>query len=125
MVAFRHVQLAVFPQFSTFHAAFVPVADGIVAFLLFGQFAYRPLLSYAILGAAYLFSALVVIPFLFSFPGALKAEGVVVGGSQSSIWVWHAWHIVFPLIVILSLAHERYASRPMSARPRDGRPAAA
>ena len=117
VVAFRHVQLTVFPQFATFHAAFVLVADGIVAFLLFGQFAYRPLLSYAILGAAYLFSALVVIPFLFSFPGALKAEGVVVGGSQSSIWVWHAWHIVFPLIVMLSLlAHERYASRPMSKR---------
>jgi hypothetical protein len=112
MVVFRHVQFTAFPQFTTFHAGFVFVVDSIVALLLFGQFAYRPLISYAILGAAYLFSALVVIPFLFTFPGALKAEGVVIGGSQSSIWVWHAWHIVFPLIVMLSLlAHERAAGR--------------
>lgn len=112
MVVFRHVQFAAFPQFTTFHVAFVFVVDGIVALLLFGQFAYRPLASYAILGAAYLFSALVVIPFLFTFPGALKAEGVAIGGTQSSIWVWHAWHIVFPLIVMLSLlAHERAAGR--------------
>lgn len=116
MVVFRHVQLTPFPQFTTFHAGFVLVVDGMVAFLLFGQFAYRPLLSYVILGTAYLFNALVAIPFLFSFPGALKAEGGVIGGTQSSVWVWHAWHIVFPLIVMLSLlVHERAAGRMVPA----------
>lgn len=115
-VAFRHLQLAVFPQFATFHAGFILVVDGIAAFLLFGQFAYRPLAFYALLGAAYLFNALVVIPFLLSFPGGLKAESVVIGGSQSAIWVWHAWHIVFPIMVGLSLlAHERTTSRPVPA----------
>lgn len=117
VVSFRHAQLGAFPQFSTFHAGFVFVVDSIVAFLLFGQFAYHRQSSYAILGAAYLFSALVVIPFLFTFPGAFKAEGVVIGGSQSSIWIWHAWHILFPLIVALSLlAHERAAGRIVAVK---------
>lgn len=115
MAFFREVQLPAFPQFATFHAGFVLVVDGIVAFLLFGQFAYRRQVSYAVLGAAYLFSALVAIPFLLAFPGALKAEGGVIGGPQSSIWVWHAWHMVFPLIVGLSvLAHERAVGRTVA-----------
>lgn len=74
VVAFRHIQLAAYPQFATFHASFVLVVDGIVAFLLFGQFAYRPLLFYAILAGAYLFSAVVVIPFLLTFPGASRRK---------------------------------------------------
>lgn len=117
VMAFRDVQLAAYPQFATFHAGFVLVVDGIVAFLLFGQFAYRRQLAYAILGVAYLFSALVVLPFLLSFPGALQAEGVVVGGSQSSIWIWHVWHIGFPLIVALALlVHERAPGRIVAQR---------
>ncbi len=115
MVFFREVQLPAFPQFATFHAGFVLVVDGIVAFLLFGQFVYRRQASYAILGGAYLFSALVTIPFLLAFPGALKAEGGVIGGPQSAIWVWHAWHLGFPLIAGLSLlAHERSAGRKVA-----------
>lgn len=117
VVAFRHIQLAAYPQFATFHASIVLVVDGIVAFLLFGQFAYRPLLFYAILAGAYLFSAVVVIPFLLTFPGAFKAEGVVIGAAQSSIWIWHAWHIVFPLHIMLSLlAHHHFAGQLVSAR---------
>lgn len=110
VVVFGYHPLTAFPQFATLHASFVFVVDGIVAFLLFGQFAYRRRPTYLLLGAAYLFNALVMIPFLLTFPGALRAEGVVIGGSQSSVWVWHAWHIVFPLLVILSLlVHERDA----------------
>jgi hypothetical protein len=52
VVAFRQTLLTAFPQFATFHASFVFIIDGIIAFLLFGQFAYRPQLSYAILGGA-------------------------------------------------------------------------
>ena len=114
MSFFRAVQLPAFPQFATFHAGFVLVVDGIVAFLLFGQFAYRRQFFYAVLGAAYLFSALVAIPFLLAFPGALKAEVGVIGGPQSAIWVWHAWHLAFPAVVGLALlVHERAAGRPV------------
>ncbi len=112
VATFRDVQLPAFPQFAAFHAGFALVVDGIIAFLLFSQFAYRRQPSYAILGAAYLFSALVAVPFLLTFPGALKSDGGVIGGPQSAIWVWHAWHIVFPLVVVLSLlAHARAPGR--------------
>jgi diguanylate cyclase (GGDEF)-like protein len=97
------------PQFTTLHSTFLFIADAVTGVLLLGQFRYRRLPSYLLLACAYLFSSLVTIPFLLTFPGALLASGGVIGGAQSSIWVWHLWHIGFPVLVMLSLvAHERY-----------------
>lgn len=39
---FGRIPLVPLPQFTTFHASFVFLADSMTAFLLFGQFAYRP-----------------------------------------------------------------------------------
>lgn len=117
MVIFREAQLGAFPQFVTVHAVFVLVVDSIVAYLLFAQFFYRRQFSYTLLGAAYLFSALIVIPFLFAFPGALAADSVLIGGPQSAIWLWHAWHMLFPLFVGLALlAHARSAGRKVARK---------
>lgn len=116
VVAFAHIQLAAFPQFTTFHAGFVFLVDAITGLVLFGQFRYRRHPIYAMLGCAYLFNALVMVPFLLSFPGALKAEGGVIGGPQSAIWVWHFWHILFPALVIVSLVvEERYPNTEVPA----------
>jgi hypothetical protein len=106
VVMFGHIQLAAFPQFATFQASVVMLEDAITALILFSQFRYRRLPAYAVLGCAFLFNALVMVPFLLSFPGALKAAGGVIGGPQSAIWVWHFWHVVFPGLVIALLAAE-------------------
>lgn len=109
VLVFGAIQLPAYPQFATFHGGFVLLVDAITGILLLGQFRYRRFPFYAVLAGAYLFNALVVIPFILSFPGAFKAEGSVIGGSQSAIWVWHLWHIIFPSIVAISLlVHQRY-----------------
>ncbi len=79
------------------------------AFLLFGQFVYCRVDSYLLLAAAFLFSALLVsVPFLLSFPGAIAAETILIGGPQSAIWTWHLWHILFPALIGASvLLHQR------------------
>lgn len=106
VAAFGPLQLAAFPQFATFQAGFVFVVDAITGWVLLGQFHYRRQPIYALLACAYLFNALVMVPFLLTFPGALLAQGGVLGGSQSSIWVWHLWHTLFPALVIASLLVE-------------------
>lgn len=109
IVVFGDIHLPPFPQFTTFHASFIFIGDTIIGFLLLGQFHYSRLPSYLILSGAYLFNALTTITFLFTFPGALMAEGCVIGGAQSAIWVWHFWHILFPAIIILALlVHVRF-----------------
>lgn len=109
VVVFGHTPLAKLPQFTIFHSSFLFAVDGVVAFLLLAQFAFHRLTAYAILGFAYLLNALLMIPFLLSFPGAL-GTGSLIGGSQSSVWVWHIWHLLFPLMVIWAvLVQERNA----------------
>ncbi len=103
VVAFGHIPLPPYPQFATFHAGFVMLADAMTAVLLFGQYAYRRMLFYAILASAYLFSALIVVLFLFTFPGALLDSQPVIGSTQSAIWVWHFWHIIFPAIISVAM----------------------
>ncbi|MEO8411368.1 MAG: sensor domain-containing diguanylate cyclase, partial [Propionivibrio sp.] len=93
------VPLRAFPPFSTFHAGFVLHVDAIIGFLLLGQFRYRRRPIYAALASAYLFTSLIMAPYLLSFPDALKASGQIIGGEQSAAWIWIAWHTVFPTIV--------------------------
>jgi len=117
VLAYGDIALAPFPQFVTFHAGFVFLVDAITAFLLFGQFAYRRQPSYLVLAAAFSFSALVMIPFLLSFPGAVRPGEVMIGGDQSAIWVWHFWHTLLPAIIALALVvHARSAGRLVSPR---------
>lgn len=110
MVAGRN-PLPAYPQFTVFHVTFVFVVDLVTAFLVFGQFLYCRALSYLPLAAAFLFSALTTLPFLLSFPEALGHGFSIMGGAQSSIWVWHVWHVLFPGIIGVSVAIHRFGSR--------------
>ncbi|HTW83748.1 MAG TPA: MASE4 domain-containing protein [Candidatus Sulfotelmatobacter sp.] len=56
----------------------------------------------AALALAYAFGAAIVIPHALSFPDALF-HGGAPGNSQTSIWLWVAWHAAFPLLVALAL----------------------
>ena len=117
VVLFGDLPLPHYPQFSTFYATFVLIVDGITAYLLLGQFAYRRRMIYAVLAMAYLFKSLIMLPFLFCFPGALKESGQLLGGSQSSAWIWYAWHFVFPtLIGLAALVQRRCGDRCVASR---------
>jgi signal transduction histidine kinase len=87
--------------------AFVPaygtavfVNDLITAVLLFNQFAI--LRSRALLAIAngYLFTALIVIPWLLTFPGVFTPGGLLGAGLQSTDWLFNLWHAGFPTFVI-------------------------
>ena len=109
VLVFGATPLGEFPQFTTFHATFVLLVDANAAFLLLGQFRYRRLPLYLALSCSYLFSALLALPFMLTFPGALLPQGSVIGGMQSAIWVWHFWHLGFPAGILLALAvHQRH-----------------
>jgi diguanylate cyclase (GGDEF)-like protein len=116
VAAVGDAELQRYPQFATFHAGFVFLVDLITSFLLFGQFIFRRQPAYLALAGAFLFSSLVMVPFLLAFPGAL-AEGSVIGGPQSAIWLWHVWHALFPAFVAVSLWLHARGPHPVP-RPR-------
>jgi signal transduction histidine kinase len=87
--------------------AFVPmyvaamfVCDAITALLLFAQFAI--LRSHALLAIAsgYLFTALIIIPWVLTFPGVFAPRGLLGAGLQSGPWLFLLWHAGFPLFVL-------------------------
>lgn len=87
------------------NTGFLPAYGGITGFadlftaaLLIGQARALASPAPAALGAAYLFSFLMVVPHLMAFPGVFAAEPII-GTSASATWLWCAWHLGFALYV--------------------------
>jgi signal transduction histidine kinase len=87
--------------------AFIPayetalvVVDVITAALLYVQFAMLRLPSLLVLGTAYLFTGLIVIPHMLVFPGLFTPTGLLGAGPSSAAWLYVAWHVGFPAAVI-------------------------
>jgi signal transduction histidine kinase len=88
--------------------AFIPatevaviITDLITAALLFSQ--YRIFHSRALLALAsgYLFTALIIIPHVLTFPGAFFAKGLLGAGLQSTAWLYIFWHVGFPIALLI------------------------
>ena len=86
--------------FLPMYVAAMFVCDSITALLLFAQFAI--LRSHALLAisSGYLFSALILIPWILTFPGVFAPGGLLGAGLQSTGWLYILWHAGFPLFVM-------------------------
>ncbi len=71
-------------------------ADLLTAFLLLGQFAGTRRPSLAGLAALYLFSGLMVVAHILTFPGVFAPTGLLHAGSQTAAWLWGIWHLALP-----------------------------
>ncbi|RWI15204.1 sensor histidine kinase [Mesorhizobium sp.] len=87
--------------------AFVPayatamfVNDSITAILLYTQFSILRSRATLLIASGYLFTALMLIPFVLAFPGLFTPKGGLVGGMQSTSWIYFFQHAGFPLFVI-------------------------
>jgi two-component system, sensor histidine kinase and response regulator len=105
------------PVVQAIYETAVIFADFLTATLLLIQFRQLAATWLAVLGGAYLFSGLTAFVHFLSFPGLLAQEGVLGGGSQTSIYLWGIWHTLFPLAIALAI-HLRHHSLPaaMTAR---------
>jgi len=87
--------------------AFVPayataifVNDLITAVLLFNQFAILRSRALLAIASGYLFTALIVIPWVMTFPGVFTPGGLLGAGLQSTDWLFNLWRAGFPTFVI-------------------------
>src|ERR1700719_4312951 len=87
--------------------AFVPayatamlVIDSITAVLLFAQFSILRSRALLVIASGYLFTALMVIPWMLTFPGVFTPRGLLGAGLQSTNWLYILWHGGFPTFVI-------------------------
>ncbi|CAB3799862.1 Adaptive-response sensory-kinase SasA [Pararobbsia alpina] len=87
--------------------AFVPayamalfVVDLITAVLLFAQFSILRSRALLVIASGYLFTALTVIPWMLTFPGAFAPGGLLGAGLQSANWLYILWHAGFSMFII-------------------------
>jgi diguanylate cyclase (GGDEF)-like protein len=109
------VRLSPLPTFTTAHASWVFAVDITTGWVLLLQLWTTRRTVYAVLSATYLVDAFLMPTFVLAFPGALRPGESVIGGSQSSIWVWHAWHVLFALSAVAALVVEgRHGGREVA-----------
>ena len=59
----------------------------------------RALLAIA---SGYLYTALIAIPWMLTFPGVFTPGGLLGAGPQTTTWLYTLWHAGFPMFVIAS-----------------------
>src|SRR5216684_3616803 len=84
------------PAFAT--AMFVN--DLITAVLLFAQFSILRSGALLAIASGYLFTALMLIPWMLTFPDVFTPGGLLGAGLQSTTWIYILWHAGFPMFVI-------------------------
>lgn len=87
--------------------AFIPTLETAIAFtdlvtavLLFSQFMIIRWRALQVLASGFLYTALIVIPHVLTFPGAFAPAGLLGGGLQTTAWLYVFWHVGSPLSVI-------------------------
>jgi signal transduction histidine kinase len=93
------IQLAAIHAFVAVYATAMFVTDSITAILLYAQFSILRSRAILVIASGYLFTALIIVPYILAFPGVLAPSGVV-GGLQTAAGLYVLWHCGFPAFVL-------------------------
>jgi signal transduction histidine kinase/ActR/RegA family two-component response regulator len=107
--------------------AFIPIYqsalainDVITAVLLFGQYTFLRSRGVLVLAAGYLFTALMAVSHMLTFPGVFSPTGLLGAGPQSTAWMFMFWHGGFPLCVAVYALLKEEGREPSPALGRSG-----
>jgi len=96
---FSGIQLGAINAFVAVYATAMFVTDSITAILLYAQFSILRSRGILVIASGYLFTALIIVPYVLAFPGVLAPSGLV-GGLQTAAWLYVAWHCGLAIFVI-------------------------
>ena len=97
LAAFRAPRI---DAFIPIHGTALFVTDLITAVLLSAQFSIVRSRALAVLASGYLFAALIVIPWMLTFPGVFTPSGLLGAGLESTQWLYNLRQLGFPTFVI-------------------------
>jgi two-component system sensor histidine kinase/response regulator len=120
VVPFAKVPIGPVWAFIPIYQSALAINDVITAVLLFGQFAFLRSRGVLVLAAGYLFTALMAISHMLTFPGVFAPSGLLGAGPQSTAWMFMFWHGGFPLCVVVYALLTQEGREPSQARGRTG-----
>src|SRR3982074_765975 len=94
------IQLGRIDAFVPAYATAMFVTDSITAVLLFAQFSILRSPALLAIASGYLFTALMLIPWMLTFPGVFTPGGLLGAGLQTTSWLYTLWHAGFAMFVI-------------------------
>jgi signal transduction histidine kinase len=97
---FRDRQLPTVTGFISVVDTILFFTDLVTAVLLYAQFSALRTYGVLALATGYLFTALLIVAHLLTFPGALAPMGLLDANLQSSAWLYIFWHFGIPPAVI-------------------------
>jgi signal transduction histidine kinase len=95
-----NIQLRRIDPFVPIYGTAIFVNDLITAVLLFNQFAVLRSRALLAISTGYFFTALMVIPWMLTFPGVFAPTGLLGAGLQSTNWLYVLRYAAFPSFVI-------------------------
>src|SRR5437867_3055852 len=116
---FAKVPLAPIGAFIPIYQSTLAINDLITAVLLFGQFSFLRSRALLVLASGYLFTAVMAVSHMLTFPGLFAPTGLLGAGPQSTAWLYMFWHGGFPLLVI---GYALLKSPDVEAGGQQGRP---
>jgi hypothetical protein len=128
LAPFARVPLPRFEAFIPIYESTLALIDLLTATLLFLAFSRSRLRAVLFLASGYLFTSLMAVPHMLTFPGLFSSSGLLGAGPQTTAWLYMFWHGGFPLFVIcyaLLRRHEVVSGRSHAGTPADIIPAAA
>jgi two-component sensor histidine kinase len=108
LVPFAGLPGPVVPGLSAFFAAGVFVTELSTAFLLFVRFRETRQAALLALACRCLYSALMTIPYLLTFPDAVLRDGPLLGTPRSSAWIFAIWILGFALLTLAAVVLEAW-----------------
>jgi len=119
-VPFAKVPISPVWAFIPIYQSALVINDVITAVLLFGQFAFLRSRGVLVLAAGYLFTALMAVSHMLTFPGVFAPTGLLGAGPQSTAWMFMFWHGGFPLCVVAYALLKHGEREPSQARGSGG-----
>ena len=117
----RDVHLAEFDAFIPMVDAVTTLVDLIIAILLYVQATVFRSRALTALGSGFIFTALILVPHVLTFPGAFSPDGLLGAGTSTTAWLYVFWRAAFPTAVLLYVLYYRADA---SVAPGGERPAA-
>ena len=77
-----------------------------------------PSRSVAVLASAYLLTSVLNLPFQLSFPGNGPNSESLLGGPQTSLWMYFAWNALFSIIIAISSLMNPFRTETLSSARR-------
>ena len=116
LMLFAKVQLAQLPTFIPIIQTALIINDIITATLLIGQMRVTHSRALLVLACGYVFSALMAIAHMLTFPGVFTATGLLNAGEQTTAYLFLFWHMGFPLAILGYALLRNRAAAPVTTQ---------